>query len=465
MSFVLYDLAFLALFTLAVAIFLYKRRDNLKREGLLYLYRTRFGLKVIDWTSTKFGFILRPLQYVVVASGYILMISMVWFLAKFTYVYTVSEPLVLATKIPPIVPLVPYLPELFKVDFLPPFYFTYWIVIIAIIAVSHEFAHGIFARLNNVKVKSTGFGFLGPFLAAFVEPDDKQMQKKSTFVQLSVLAAGTFANIVMMVLFAFVFWLFFVASFTPAGLQFNTYSVNEINLSAVQSFNGAPLSALNMSALNESFVDLSIGSTHYYAPGTLIGTALTQGRERVIVYEDAPAFKAGLEGPITAINGHPVRSLSDLRTELASVDINQNITVTTLVDGTYIDTSLKLEERDGAPYLGIGISQPQRKGLSGWVYTIISKVRDPTVYYIPTWNPEFAWFIYHLLWWIVLINFSVALVNMLPLGLFDGGKFFYLTVKKVTGSEGFARRAFSFSSWLIFLVAIWLTLRWVVAIF
>ena len=44
---------------------------------------------------------------------------------------------------------------------------------LAIVAIPHEFAHGIFARLNNLRVKSSGFALFGPILAAFVEPDEK----------------------------------------------------------------------------------------------------------------------------------------------------------------------------------------------------------------------------------------------------------------------------------------------------
>lgn len=465
MSFVLYDLAFLALFTLVVALFLYRRRDNLKREGMLYLYRTKVGLKIIEYTSTHFSGLLRPLQYVVVASGYILMVSMVWFLAKFTYIYTISEPLVKATKIPPIVPLVPYLPEIFKVDFLPPFYFTYWIIIIAIIAVSHEFAHGIFARLNNVKVKSTGFGFFGPFLAAFVEPDDKQMQKKGTFVQLSVLAAGTFANILMTILFSLIFWLFFVSSFTPAGVQFNTYSMSQIPLEGIQFFDGVPLSQLNQTQLNDSYVKLSIDGKNYFAVGSLLSLAFTQKQEQIMVYDDSPAFKAKLTGPITNINGKPIISLEELKSAIQASDMRQNITVTSLENGAPKETSLALELREGKPYLGVGVALPSKKGLSGWVYTIITKIRDPSVYYRPLVNADFAWFVYNLLWWIILINFSVALVNMLPLGFFDGGRFFYLTVRKITRSDSIAHKAFTVSTWVIFLIAIWLTARWIIALF
>ena len=53
MSFVVYYLIFLVVFTLAVFLFLRTRRKNLKREGLMYLYRTNVGLKLIDWFGEK----------------------------------------------------------------------------------------------------------------------------------------------------------------------------------------------------------------------------------------------------------------------------------------------------------------------------------------------------------------------------------------------------------------------------
>ena len=62
-----------------------------------------------------------------------------------------------------------------------------------------------------------------------------------------------------------------------------------------------------------------------------------------------------------------------------------------------------------------------------------------------------------------MINLSVALVNMLPVGIFDGGRFFYLTVWGITGSEKFGRRAFAFSTWVIILFLVWLMFKWAVA--
>ena len=162
-SFIAYDLVFLVLFTLAVVIFLYKKRRNLQRQGLLYLYRTRVGIEFIDWTSLKFPRLLKGLQYVVVFFGYILTIGMVYLLINFSYTYITSPVAAEALKVPVIVPLIPYLPEIFNLDFLPPFYFTYWIIIIAIIAIPHEFAHGIFARLTKSRFILRVLDFLGRF--------------------------------------------------------------------------------------------------------------------------------------------------------------------------------------------------------------------------------------------------------------------------------------------------------------
>ena len=53
-------------------------------------------------------------------------------------------------------------------------------------------------------------------------------------------------------------------------------------------------------------------------------------------------------------------------------------------------------------------------------------------------------FIYDLLWWLIIISISVALVNMLPVGIFDGGRFFYITVLAMTKKEKVAKKSFKF---------------------
>ena len=209
-SFIVYDLVFLVLFTIVVIFLLHKDKKNLKRHGWIFLYHSKFGLKFIDWIAKKFEKILKPLQYVVVASGYILMVFMVWLLSLSVWRYITLPIPDLLKNVPPIAPLIPYFPRLFGLESIfPPLFFTYFLIALAIVAVSHELSHGIFARLNKIKVKTTGLAFFGPFFGAFVEPDEKQMAKKNKFPQLSILAAGTFANVIMTIIFLFVLWGFF----------------------------------------------------------------------------------------------------------------------------------------------------------------------------------------------------------------------------------------------------------------
>ena len=228
MNVMFYDISFLIIFVVLIGIFLYKKRENLKKEGLLLLYRTSWGIKIIDKVGRKFRKTLNFLSYLVVGLGYLLMGAMVYLFGKIVWIYVINPEIVKAIKIPPIMPLIPYLPQVFKLDFLPPFYFTYWIIIIAIVAVVHEFAHGIFAANRDVKIKKTGFGFfpffLPVFLAAFVELDEKEMKKKKIFPQMSVLAAGTFVNVLTAIFFFGIMFLFFSLAFAPAGVTFDSYT-------------------------------------------------------------------------------------------------------------------------------------------------------------------------------------------------------------------------------------------------
>ena len=113
-SFVIYDLTFLALFCLFVIIFLYKRRDKLKRElGIAFLYKTQVGINFMDNVAKKYKKILKPLQYVILVSGFVLMSAVLWLLAETSYIYIKNfSEIFKVIKAPPIAPLIPYFPEL-----------------------------------------------------------------------------------------------------------------------------------------------------------------------------------------------------------------------------------------------------------------------------------------------------------------------------------------------------------------
>ena len=104
-------------------------------------------------------------------------------------------------------------------------------------------------------------------------------------------------------------------------------------------------------------------------------------------------------------------------------------------------------------WVGVGYVEQKRKGVIGKIIETLSSFKKEYIYYEPKF--EAALFIYDLLWWLVLISISVALMNMLPMGIFDGGKFFYLTILSLTKSKKKAELWFKISTnFLLFLFAL-----------
>src|SRR3989344_489694 len=463
-SFILYDILFMILFGLFTFWILRKNRSGLKRQGWIFLYHTKVGLKLMDWASEKFKRVLKPLSYVVIASGYILMGGILWMISKTVWIY-ISSPIPEELRnLPPIAPLIPYFPKLFNLEsFFPPLYFTYFLIALAIVAVSHEFAHGLFARLWKIRVKTTGLAFFGPFFGAFVEPDEKQMARAPKKHQLSILAAGTFANIVMTVLFGLILWGFFALSFAPEGVIFNAYAQSVVNVSQITHVGNYSVLAtmmipsLTVEGLNKVTAD---GKT-YYAPKEALTAEILENNELIILFDDAPAIGENIVGAIKSIDGKLTRSQDELSGALLSTFPGKEVIVTTIDKEKQSHSyNVVLSERNGVAYLGIGFYPTEGKGFRGLMSKAIYKIKNPNVYYSPTWDGDFAQFIYDLLWWIVIINILVALMNMLPVSILDGGRFFYLTILGLTGSAKWAKKTYSWITWFILLLLAIMMAKW-----
>lgn len=470
MSFLLYDLIFLFAFLIFISSFLYTRKHNLKKEGLLFLYKTKWGIKLINYLGAKHKKTLRVLSYISIFTGYALMVGALYFIYTMLKIY----PQVASTiKVPPIIPLVPYLPQVFKLEFLPPFYFTYWIIILAIIAITHEMAHGIFAVYNKVKIKTTGFGFfpwfLPIFLAAFVELDEKKMAKKEKFPQLVILSAGTFANTITAILFFIVLVGFFSLAFASSGVIFDSYATSNIVVAGITGVNGISVvnasydKILSLSAEN-GFNNISYGNKNFLVTkGVLVQQTSNQGV--ITVFNDAPAIRANLSSIITEINGVQIDSIEKLQEELGKYKPGDEITITGKLEEGVSEKTIVLgenPERPGAAWLGIGFFAREPSGFFGKIVNSLASFKSSNVYYQPKID-GISIFIYNLLWWIVIISISVALINMLPVGIFDGGRFFYLTVLGLTKSEKIAKRAFAFSTYLFLFLLLLLMVFWILS--
>jgi len=215
----LFRFKYIIIFYLVIVIFLIWKRKQIQTQAkIIFLYRMKWGLRWMDKYSEKHREWVILLGYIGVGVGFIGMVVMGYFLIKNLYdLFTIPA---VTSGVSLVLPGI-NVPGL---GILP---FWHWLIAIFFIAIIHEFSHGIVARAHNVEVKNTGIVFFGPIIGAFVEPNEKKMAKESDIIQYSILAAGSFSNI-MLGLFA-LFFLGVVAmplqdSMTdPVGFSFDSY--------------------------------------------------------------------------------------------------------------------------------------------------------------------------------------------------------------------------------------------------
>ena len=177
------------------------------------------------------------------------------------------------------------------------------------------------------------------------------------------------------------------------------------------------------------------------------------------VYQDQAAIRNSLKGVITEVNGNEIISLEGLRQELDSNEMGEEINIKVDNGNEIIEKQVVLQEsynEEGKKVLGIVIGEdnPFR------VFAFIEFFREYGVEYRSSGNQEIMQFIYELIAWIVLINLLVGFINMLPVGIFDGGRFFYLTILAITKREGFAKKSFSAATWIILLLIVLMIVVW-----
>src|SRR3989344_6049373 len=175
------DLIFALIFYGIIFLLFIKYRNKFEVQNKIFvLYKTKLGIKLMNKLSSKIPRVLHYISYLSITVGFLGMIITFLFLIK-----GVWNMIFIPNAIPVLAPVLP-------------------------------------------GVSIPGFAFLGPILAAFVEPDEKQLAKKSTHKQLSVLSAGPFSNIVL----AFVFFLigiFIIAPVTSSILELNGIQIVDIN--------------------------------------------------------------------------------------------------------------------------------------------------------------------------------------------------------------------------------------------
>ena len=93
----------------------------------------------------------------------------------------------------------------------------YCILALVIAMVVHEFSHGILSRVANVKVKALGLLMFFFPVGAFVEPDEEEMKSMKKWERMRLYAAGPGSNMVIAIIFSFLFSSVMVASLEPSS--------------------------------------------------------------------------------------------------------------------------------------------------------------------------------------------------------------------------------------------------------
>lgn len=376
-----FEISALSVFLVFLLGFLLVKRKQLVVQKILFpvfyliMLRTNAGISWMDRISEKYREWVKLFGYCSIGVGFIGMIyislSILFFIFGLIFSPEIEQQGVSLVLPFTNIPGVGYLS------------FTHWIVALFVLAVIHEFSHGVVARAHNIKVTSTGFAVFSVFLplipAAFVEPDEKQLRKQKDVVQYSVYAAGPISNLVLAFLIALAFP--FAADITNSTLS--------------------PFEDVVSVAAGFSFTVLE-NATY-------------------------PAYQSGLSSTVLQnVNGKTVDAYSDFYKEMVAVKPGDSVALGTAA-GTYTITAIASPTDPERGFLGIKPEKNERH------------IREEYV----SAGPVYYWF-RGLIRWLFLLNFFIGLANLLPLGIVDGGRMLETALHRLYGNEHKARKMWGF---------------------
>lgn len=255
------DYFLLGLLILFLTIFMYieKKRGKVEIQNIvgniiyIVLYKTTWGLDHMDHFAKKHKKLFSILIPITIFLGVTGMIFISYLMFKSFFELFIKKATVQAAAI--------VLPIKTSFTFYVPF--EYWIISIFLLATVHEMAHGIIARYYNIKVKSSGFAFLSILLpiipAAFVEPDEKDLEKKPAKQQIAVYSAGPVSNFFFAIL-ALLLLFSLSTLFQPTGLMIQQINDNSYLLNTSFNYTNEKIIGINNQSIKsldelKSFLD------------------------------------------------------------------------------------------------------------------------------------------------------------------------------------------------------------------
>jgi len=177
------------------------KKFNLQRWAIALMWKTEKGKNIIDILSKPKRFWLA----ISTVGTYFFFIAMVFMFLMLimSAILSLTSPMVKPVKASEVLVLPginPYVP------------FIYGILALIVAVVFHEFSHGILARVGGFKVRSLGLLFLIIPVGAFMEPDEKEVEKGPRLKRMRMYTAGPIMNFSLAAIFLLVFSWGFMSS-------------------------------------------------------------------------------------------------------------------------------------------------------------------------------------------------------------------------------------------------------------
>jgi membrane-associated protease RseP (regulator of RpoE activity) len=202
-----YVIGFIVIWVLAL---LFKDKLKIDIEGPILMRRTLRMRDFIDSIAQKSPRFWKVCMTIGIPVA-------VFFMGYVLYAILMASTMIFQS--PQVVPILPGVDYAGNPFFLP---LGYGLIGLITVIVIHEFAHGILARAEGVKIKSIGVLLFTIIPGAFVEPDEEEVKKVSRLAKLRIYAAGSVFNIAFAGITLAIFWaitsLFIPVSFHSDGL-------------------------------------------------------------------------------------------------------------------------------------------------------------------------------------------------------------------------------------------------------
>lgn len=357
---------------LVLAAYVWHDRGNIERTYVLFVRRTKKGIWILDKIAKIPGLkALYTLAIPICFLGSLLILLVVALNSLFI--------LITPGAAPGIAPVIPGVRIPGSPIFVP---FWYGITALAILLFVHEGSHGIAARAEKIKVRSTGLllGLVIP--GAFVEPDEKMFERAKPLSRLRVAVAGSFANMSTAVI------CILLISLLLSGVPLRGAVLTTV-------MNDTPASI----AFNESVVIKSINGQEVFSFYEMADILNTTKPNQTVVFGTV-ALEGGRE-----------------------VLMEVNVTTTTHPD----DDSRGFV---GIPITGVVAPSPRLFLISLPVQPMLM-VKYLTPEYWDLNPAHWKWRLILLFKWTAFLNFAIGLINLMPVLPLDGGLVFQELARKI----------------------------------